>query len=118
MFKKFPGFVSDIREGKYSLAAENLKYKDISKVDEAGNIVSKYTDKEGVVRRNISNWYDQVGGRVIESRVSSGEYPSKSLLENRATHHYHSLKSLPALEKENPTDFLINEWTNPESTEF
>ena len=102
LYEKFPGFVSDIREGDYASAAGNLKYKDPSLGDVEGN---------------ISSWYEQVGGTKYESRVSEGKYSSEALKENRATRHYNTLLEMDDPVEMPATDYLINTWNAPSSIE-
>ena len=79
LFNKFPGLIKDIRAGNYQDAANQLKYKDISKGDVEGN---------------ISQWWDQVGGVTTEGNIASGAWGGDSRSGNRATYNYDTLYNL------------------------
>lgn len=79
LFNKFPGLIEDIRSGNYEDAANQLKYKDISK---------------GNVEGNTSQWWNQVGGATTEGNIASGAWGGDSRSGNRATYNYDTLHNL------------------------
>ena len=118
LYDKFPGFVSDIKAGDYSSAAENLKYKDPSRM-QGDSILSSYIDEQGKPQSNISDWYTQVGGIKTEEYVESDARHADVLKQNRATSHYNFLKDYQTeqVPMEDPTNYLMNQWTMPTSIE-
>ena len=78
LFTSFPGFLEDIKGGRYDEAAKELRYKN----PDEGNLEE-------------SKWWGQVGGRSTEEKIASGEWAEEeSRTANRATATFDILTSL------------------------